>query len=57
MLDADQRYEINGLAVKESAVVDVTRLTIKKIEEIFLQDSPRARASAESVRRVGSETP
>jgi hypothetical protein len=37
VLGADQLHEVNWLALKESAVVDVTRRTIKEIEEIFLQ--------------------
>jgi hypothetical protein len=36
-LGADQLYEVDRLDLTESAVVDVTRLAIKKIKEIFLQ--------------------
>jgi hypothetical protein len=37
VLGADQLHKADGLGLKESAVVDVTHLAIKKIKEIFLQ--------------------
>jgi hypothetical protein len=37
-LGADQLYEVDRLDLTESAVVDVTRLAIKKIKEIFMQE-------------------
>jgi hypothetical protein len=48
---------VGGPLGMESTVLDVTCFAIKYIQKVFLQGSPRASASAESVLRVGAETP
>jgi hypothetical protein len=48
---------VGGPLGKESTVVDVACFAIKHIQEEFLQGSAASFASAESVLRVGSETP
>jgi hypothetical protein len=47
---------VGGPLGKESTVLDVTCFAIKYLQD-SCKDSPRAFASAESVLRVGSETP